>query len=96
MVLGVVALGLLAAFPFVLPAPHADASNLEKAQHLKWTVLYLLGLVLDLGAIAIIGARELKSVMDSYRNERRGAVEDLLTGLLSDKKQEKTNGKPLE
>jgi hypothetical protein len=97
LVLGLVALALIVLFPFILPPAKASAVPREKARHLLLAVIYLLVIIFDLGAMALVAAREIRGVFDDYRTQRHNVLSELVQGVGRVQPGKNGNdGKPLE
>jgi hypothetical protein len=98
LVLGVVAIAMFVLYPVVLPPIARTAPNHAKAQHLLAAVVYLLAIIIDLGAMALVAAREVRGVFDDYRTQRHEALNQLIASVAkpTDGSRNGHNGKPLE
>lgn len=88
-----VLMGIL--YPFLFPqAP--NATDLEKAHSYLRQLVYICVIILDLGVVAITGAREVRDVFEEYRERKRRALELLLDEVARIKTKGNGNAKPLE
>ena len=94
--LGLVALAMGVGFPFLFPAPPADVSPREKATLLLYGLSYLLALILVLGAMALVAAREIRDVLEQYREDRKSALRALIESFARTRRRDSSNGHPLE
>ncbi|MEP0767206.1 MAG: hypothetical protein HRF45_11780 [Fimbriimonadia bacterium] len=94
--LGLVALAMGVGYPLLFPAPAADLPTREKAMVLLYGLTYLLALILVLGAMALVAAREIRDVLDQYREERKSAIRSLIHSLVRPRRRDGSNGHPLE
>jgi len=95
--LGFAAIAMFVFYPFVLPPIARSARPPAKAQHLLAGVTYLLVIIVDLGAMALVAAREVRGVFNDYRIQRHKALNDLVAGVSRPRDSSNGhNGKPLE
>ncbi|GMV36391.1 MAG: hypothetical protein AMXMBFR61_08990 [Fimbriimonadales bacterium] len=94
--LALVAVAMGIAYPFLFPAPAADLPTREKASVLLYGLTYLLALILVLGAMALVAAREIRQVLEQYREERKSAIRGLVQSLARPRRRNSSNGHPLD
>jgi len=88
-------MGLL--YPAVFPSLPDTASDLMRARHALNGLVYVCVILLDVGAMAIVGAREIRTIIDEYRERRKHNLEQFLEEISKVKSPSKrTNGSPLE
>lgn len=94
--LGLVALVMGLLYPILFPAPAASLPTREKATLLLYGLTYLLALILVLGAMALVAAREIRDVLEQYRQDRKSAIRSLIQSLARTRRRDGSNGHPVE